>query len=135
MLQPAQTKYRKQQKGRLRGTARRGNRVSFGSYGLQARSRGLLTSRQIEAARRAINHYLKRSGTLWIRVFPDKPVTKKPLEVRQGKGKGDIDHYAARVRPGTMIYELEGVDAVTAREAFRLGSHKLPVATAFVHRI
>lgn len=134
MLQPAQTKYRKQQKGRLKGTARRGNKVSFGAFGLQARSRGYLSSRQIEAARRAINHYLKRTGTLWIRVFPDKPITKKPLEVRQGKGKGDIDHYAARIKPGTMLYELEGVDMETAREAFRLGSHKLPVSTAFVKR-
>ena len=134
MLQPKRTRFRKQQKGRNRGLAERGNRVSFGDYGLKSIGRGRLTSRQIEAARRAINRYVKRGGRVWIRVFPDKPISKKPLEVRMGKGKGNPEYWVALVQPGTVIYEIQGVDEASAREAFRLAGAKLPVRTTFVSR-
>lgn len=134
MLQPNKTKFRKQQKGRNRGLAQRGNRVSFGEYGLKATTRGFVTARQIEAARRAITRHVKRSGKIWIRVFPDKPVTKKPVEVRMGKGKGNVEFWVAPIQPGRMIYEIEGVSENVAREAFRLASAKLPVRTSFVSR-
>ena len=134
MLQPKRTKFRKQQKGRNRGKANVGNKVSFGEYGLKATTRGRLTARQIEAARRAITRHVKRGANIWIRVFPDKPITKKPLEVRQGKGKGNVEYWVAQVQPGRMLYEIQGVDEVLAREAFRLAAAKLPVQTAFSSR-
>ncbi len=134
MLQPKRTKFRKQQKGRNRGTAQVGNRVSFGEFGLQATTRGFLTARQIESARRAITRHVKRGGKLWIRVFPDKPITKKPVEVRMGKGKGNVEYWVAPVQPGRMIYEIQGVSEEVAREAFRRASAKLCVKTAFVSR-
>ena len=134
MLQPKRTKFRKQQKGRNRGLAVRGSRVSFGDFGLKCVGRGRLTARQIEAARRAINRHVKRGGRVWIRVFPDKPVSKKPLEVRMGKGKGNPEFWVALVQPGTMLYEIQGVEEELAREAFRLAGAKLPVATLFVKR-
>lgn len=134
MLQPKRTKFRKQQKGRNRGLASRGNLVSFGEFGLRCTGRGRLTSRQIEASRRAINRHVKRGGRLWIRVFPDKPVSKKPLEVRMGKGKGNPEYWVALVQPGRMLFEIEGVNEELAREAFRLASAKLPVSTSFVSR-
>ena len=134
MLQPKKTKYRKQHKGRNRGLATRGSKVSFGEYGLKATTRGRLTSREIEAARRALTRYIKRGGRVWIRVFPDKPVSKKPLEVRMGKGKGNPEYWVAVVRPGTVLYEMEGVGEGQAREAFRLAAAKLRVQTAFVAR-
>jgi len=134
MLQPNKTKFRKQQKGRNRGLATRGNRVSFGEYGLKAADRGFLTARQIEAARRAITRHVKRGGKIWIRVFPDKPVTRKPVEVRMGKGKGNVEFWVAPVQPGRMIYEIEGVSEDVAREAFRLAAAKLPMKTSFVSR-
>lgn len=134
MMQPKRTKYRKQQKGRNRGIAATGNRVSFGEYGMKALGRGRITARQIEAARRAITRKVKRGAKIWIRIFPDKPITKKPLEVRQGKGKGNVEYWVARVQPGRMLYEMQGVDEQLAREAFRLASAKLPVQTAFVTR-
>jgi large subunit ribosomal protein L16 len=134
MLQPKRTKVRKQQKGRNRGLAVRGSRVSFGDFGLKCIGRGRLTARQIESARRAINRHVKRGGRVWIRVFPDKPVSKKPLEVRMGKGKGNPEYWVALVQPGTMLYEIQGVDEELAREAFRLAGAKLPVATSFVKR-
>lgn len=134
MLQPKRTKFRKQQKGRNRGLAQRGSKVSFGEYGLKATGRGRITARQIEAARRAMTRYLKRGGKIWIRVFPDKPVTKKPLEVRMGKGKGGVEYWVAQVKPGKVLYEVEGVPEDRAREAFRLASAKLPVQTTFVKR-
>ena len=134
MLQPKTTKYRKQQKGRNRGLASRGNRVSFGEYGLQSTARGRVTARQIEAARRAITRYVKRGAKVWIRIFPDKPVSKQPLEVRQGKGKGNVEYWVAQVKPGTILYEMEGVTEEGAREALRLASAKLPVRTAFATR-
>ncbi|HIE76725.1 50S ribosomal protein L16 [Gammaproteobacteria bacterium] len=134
MLQPKRTKFRKQQKGRNRGLAVRGSRVSFGDFGLKCVGRGRLTARQIEAARRAINRHVKRGGRVWIRVFPDKPVSKKPLEVRMGKGKGNPEFWVALVQPGTMLYEIQGVEEDLAREAFRLAGAKLPVATSFVKR-
>jgi len=134
MLQPKRTKFRKQQKGRNRGNAGRGNKVSFGEYGLKATGRGRMTARQIEAARRAINRYIKRGGRVWIRVFPDKPVSKKPLEVRMGKGKGNPEFWVAQIKPGKVIYELEGVTEELAREAFRLAAAKLSVSTTFVKR-
>ena len=124
----------KQQKGRNRGLAVRGSKVSFGDFGLQCTGRGRLTARQIEAARRAINRYVKRGGRVWIRIFPDKPVSKKPLEVRMGKGKGNPEYWVALVQPGTMLYEIQGVDEEMAREAFRLAGAKLPVGTSFVRR-
>ncbi len=134
MLQPKRTKFRKQQKGRNRGLAQVSNRVSFGEYGLKATTRGFVTARQIEAARRAITRYVKRGGKLWIRVFPDKPVTKKPVEVRMGKGKGNVEYWVAPVQPGRMLYEIQGVTEEQAREAFRLASAKLSVKTTFVTR-
>ncbi len=134
MLQPKRTKYRKQQKGRNTGLALRGNKVSFGEYGLKATSRGRITARQIEAARRAITRHVRRGGKLWIRVFPDKPITKKPLEVRMGKGKGSVEYWVAEIKPGAMLYEIEGIPEDIAREAFRLAAAKLPVKTAFTVR-
>jgi len=134
MLQPKRTKYRKQQKGRNRGLATRGNEVSFGEFGLKATTRGRLTARQIEAARRALTHYIKRGGRVWIRVFPDKPITKKPLEVRMGSGKGSVEYWVALVQPGRVLYEMEGVTEAQAREAFALAAAKLPVKTMFVTR-
>ena len=134
MLQPKRTKYRKQQKGRNRGLASRGNRVSFGDYGLKAVGRGRITSRQIEAARRAITRHIKRGGKIWIRIFPDVPISSKPLEVRMGKGKGNVDHWVAKIQPGTVLYEMEGVTEELAREAFRLAANKLPIKTTFVQR-
>ncbi|HET7176121.1 MAG TPA: 50S ribosomal protein L16 [Gammaproteobacteria bacterium] len=134
MLQPKRTKYRKQHKGRNRGLAQSGNSVAFGEYGLKAITRGRLTAREIEAARRAMTRFVKRGGKIWIRVFPDVPVTKKPLEVRMGNGKGNVEYWVAKVQPGSMLYEMEGVDEATAREAFRLASAKLGVLTAFVAR-
>lgn len=134
MLQPKRTKFRKQFKGRNRGLAQRGNEVSFGEFGLKCVGRGRLTARQIEAARRAMTRYVKRGGKIWIRVFPDKPITKKPLEVRQGKGKGNVEYWVALVQPGAVLYEMEGVNEEIAREAFRLAAAKLPVPTTFVTR-
>jgi large subunit ribosomal protein L16 len=134
MLQPKRTKYRKQHKGRNDGLSWSGNAVSFGEYGLRATMTGNLTARQIEAARRAISRYVKRGGKMWIRVFPDKPITQKPIEVRMGSGKGNVEYWVAQVQPGRMIYEIEGVDEATAREAFRLAAAKLSVTTQFVTR-
>ena len=134
MLQPKRTKYRKQQKGKNRGLALRGSTVAFGEYGLKATGRGRLTARQIEAARRAMTRYVKRGGKIWIRVFPDKPITQKPLEVRQGKGKGNVEYWVAQIQPGKVLYEMEGVAEEVAREAFRLAAAKLPIATTFVKR-
>lgn len=134
MLQPKRTKYRKQHKGRNRGLAQSGNRVSFGEYGLKSLERGRITARQIEAARRAMTRHVRRVGKIWIRVFPDVPVTKKPLEVRMGKGKGNVEYWVSKVQPGRMLYEMEGVPEETARKAFKLAAAKLPVKTAFVKR-
>ena len=134
MLQPKRTKFRKQMKGRNRGLAIRGGSVSFGEFGLKAIGRGRLTARQIEAARRAMTRHIKRGGKIWIRVFPDKPISKKPLEVRQGKGKGNVEYWVAQIQPGRVLYEMEGVSEDVAREAFRLAAAKLPMATAFVAR-
>ncbi len=134
MLQPKRTKYRKVQKGRNRGLATTGNKVSFGEYGLKAVGRGRLTARQIEAARRAMTRHIKRGGKIWIRVFPDKPITKKPLEVRQGKGKGNVEYWVAQIQPGRMLYEMEGVAEDVARQAFKLAAAKLPFKTTFVTR-
>lgn len=134
MLQPKRTKFRKQFKGRNTGLAHRGSAVSFGEYGLKALGRGQLTARQIEAARRAMTRHIKRGGKIWIRVFPDKPITKKPLEVRQGKGKGNVEFWVAQIQPGRLLYEMAGVSEEVAREAFRLAAAKLPIRTAFVER-
>ena len=134
MLQPKRTKFRKQQKGRNRGLAQRGSKVSFGEFGLKAVDRGRMTSRQIEAARRTITRFVKRGGKLWIRVFPDVPITKKPIEVRQGKGKGNVEYWIAQIQPGRMLYEIEGVSEDVAREAFQLAAAKLPFKTTFVAR-
>lgn len=134
MLQPNRTKYRKQQKGRNRGLAHRGSKVAFGELGLKATSHGRLTARQIEAGRRALTRYVRRGGKVWIRVFPDKPITKKPLEVRQGKGKGNVEYWVAQVQPGRILYEIEGVPEDVAREAFRLASAKLSCSTSVVAR-
>ena len=134
MLQPKRTKFRKQMKGRNRGLALRGSRVSFGEYGLKAVGRGRLTARQIEAGRRAMTRRIKRGGKVWIRVFPDKPITKKPLEVRQGKGKGAVEYWVALIQPGRILYEMQGVDEETAREALTLAAAKLPFATTFIKR-
>lgn len=134
MLQPKRTKFRKQFKGRNRGNAMSGNKVSFGEFGLKATTRGRLTARQIEAARRAINRYIRRGGKVWIRIFPDKPISKKPLEVRMGKGKGAVEYWVAQVQPGRMLYEMEGVTEEVARRALELGAAKLPVQTVFVKR-
>jgi large subunit ribosomal protein L16 len=135
MLQPSRTKYRKAHKGRNRGLAHVANQVSFGEYGLKAIEHGRLTARQIEAGRRTISRYVKRGGKLWIRVFPDKPITKKPIEVRMGNGKGNVEYYVAEVQPGRMIYEMEGVSEAQAREALALAAAKLSVKTAFVTRM
>ncbi len=134
MLQPKRSKFRKQFKGRNRGLANNGNKVSFGEYGLKSTDRGRITARQIEAARRAMTRYIKRGGKIWIRIFPDKPISKKPLEVRQGKGKGNVEYYVAQIQPGKMLYEMEGVTEEIAREAFKLASAKLPLGTTFVKR-
>jgi large subunit ribosomal protein L16 len=134
VLQPKRTKFRKQQKGRNRGLALRGGRVSFGEFGLKALGRGRLTSRQIEAGRRAITRHVKRGGKIWIRVFPDKPITQKPLEVRQGKGKGAVEYWVSQIQPGRVLYEMEGVSEDVAREAFALAAAKMPFQTAFVRR-
>ncbi len=134
MLQPKRTKFRKQHKGRNRGLALRGSRVSFGEFGLKAVGRGRLTARQIEAGRRAITRHVRRGGKIWIRVFPDKPITKKPLEVRQGKGKGGVEYWVSQIQPGRVLYEMEGVSEEIAREAFSLAAAKMPFATTFVKR-
>ena len=134
MLQPKKTRHRKQHKGRNRGLALNGNKVSFGEYALKATTRGRITARQIEAARRAMTRYVKRGGKIWIRIFPDKPITKKPLEVRQGKGKGNVEYWVAQVQPGKVLYEIEGVSEDVARAAFRLAGAKLAVKTCFVAR-
>lgn len=134
MLQPKKTKYRKQMKLRNRGNAKAGTKVSFGEYGLKAISRGRITARQIEAARRAITRSIKRGGKVWIRIFPDKPVSKKPLEVRMGGGKGNVEYWVAQVQPGRMLYEIEGIPEDQARDALKLAAAKLPVQTAFVAR-
>ena len=135
MLQPKRTKFRKQQKGRNYGVATRGNRVSFGEFGLKALDYARITARQIEASRRAINRYIKRGGKVWIRMFPDKPITKKPIEVRMGKGKGSAEYWVALVQPGRVLFELEGVTPEIAREAFRLAASKLPIKTEFIERV
>jgi large subunit ribosomal protein L16 len=134
MLQPSRQKFRKQHKGRNRGLSYVGNKVSFGEFGLRATTHGHLTARQIESARRAISRFVKRGGKLWIRIFPDKPISRKPIEVRMGNGKGNVEFFVAVVQPGRMLYEMEGVDEATAREAFRLAAAKLSVQTAFVTR-
>ena len=134
MLQPKRTKFRKMQKGRNRGLAQNGNKVSFGEYGLKATARGRVTARQIEAARRAMTRHIKRGGKIWIRVFPDTPISTKPLEVRMGKGKGNVDYWVAKIQPGSMLYEMEGVSEALAREAFDLAAAKLPIKTTFVKR-
>jgi len=134
MLQPKKTKFRKQQKGKLRGFATSGTRVSFGEFGLKALTRGRITARQIEAARRAMTRHIKRGGKVWIRIFPDVPITKKPIEVRMGKGKGNVEYWVAKIQPGKVLYEMEGVTEEIAREAFRLASAKLPINTAFITR-
>lgn len=134
MLQPKRTKFRKQMKGRNRGLAFRGGDVSFGEFGLKAKGRGRITARQIEASRRAMTRHIKRGGKIWVRIFPDKPITKKPLEVRMGKGKGGVEYWVAQIQPGRMLFEMEGVSEELAREAFELAAAKLPVATTFVTR-
>ncbi|MCW8956898.1 MAG: 50S ribosomal protein L16 [Gammaproteobacteria bacterium] len=134
MLQPKRTKFRKMQKGRNRGLAQAGNKVSFGEYGLKAIARGRITARQIEAARRAMTRHIKRGGKIWIRIFPDTPISTKPLEVRMGKGKGNVDYWVAKVQPGSVLYEMEGVSEELAREAFKLAAAKLPIRTTFVTR-
>ena len=134
MLQPKRTKFRKQHKGRNTGVAVRGSSVSFGEYGLKSISRGRLTARQIESARRTITRHIKRGGKIWIRIFPDKPITKKPLEVRMGKGKGSVEYWVAQIRPGMMLYEIQGVSEELAREAFTLAAAKLPLKTLFTVR-
>jgi large subunit ribosomal protein L16 len=135
MLQPARTKYRKQQKGRNTGYATRGNKVSFGEYGLKAVGRGRLTARQLEAARRALSRHIKRGGRVWIRVFPDKPISRKPAEVRMGNGKGNPEYFVCEIQPGKIIYEMDGGDAAIARQAFALASAKLPFKTVVVQRM
>ena len=134
MLQPKRTKFRKQQKGRNRGLAQRGSTVSFGEFALKATGRGRMTARQMEAARRAMTRRIRRGGQIWIRVFPDKPITQKPLEVRQGKGKGNVEYWIAQIKPGKVLYEIEGVSEEVARDAFRLAAAKLPFQTEFVKR-
>ena len=134
MLQPKRMKFRKMMKGRNRGLAHRGSKISFGEYGLKATGRGRITARQIEAGRRAITRHVKRGGKIWIRVFPDKPITGKPLEVRMGKGKGSVEYWVAEIQPGRMLYEMEGVSEEIARDAFTLAAAKLPVQTTFVTR-
>jgi large subunit ribosomal protein L16 len=134
MLQPKRTKFRKMMKGRNRGLALRGSSVSFGDFGLKASGRGRITARQIEAARRAMTRHIKRGGKIWIRIFPDKPITKKPLEVRQGKGKGSVEYWVCQIQPGRVLYEMDGVSEEVAREAFALAAAKLPIETTFVKR-
>ena len=134
MLQPKRTKFRKMHKGRNRGLSQRGSSVDFGQFGLKATSRGRLTARQIEAARRAMTRRVRRGGKIWIRVFPDKPITQKPLEVRQGKGKGNVEYWVAQIQPGRVMFEIEGVDEELARDAFSLAAAKLPFRTSFVKR-
>ena len=134
MMQPKRTKYRKQHKGKNTGLAQRGSSVAFGEYALKATSRARMTAREIEAARRAMTRYVKRGGQVWIRVFPDVPITQKPLEVRMGSGKGNVEYWVAKVTPGKVLFEIEGVPEATAREAFKLAAAKLSVATAFVKR-
>ncbi len=134
MLQPKKTKYRKQQKGKMKGLANRGHELAFGSFGIKSLNTCFITGRQIEAARQAVTRYMKREGQLWIRIFPDKPITKKPNEVRMGKGKGAPEYFVARVKPGTVLFEAEGVPMDVAKEAMRLGAQKLPVITKFVVR-
>ena len=134
MLAPKRVQYRKQHRGRMRGNAKGGYEMAFGEYGLQALTGSWITARQIEAARRSISRYVKRGGQIWIRVFPDVPISKKPLEVRMGSGKGNVEYYVARIQPGKVLFEMEGVDETTAREAFRLAGSKLSVSTMFVKR-
>ena len=134
MLQPARQKFRKQHKGRNTGIATTGNKVSFGEFGLKATGRGRITARQIEAARRVMTRHIKRGGRVWIRIFPDKPISKKPAEVRMGKGKGSVEYYVAEIQPGKMLYEMDGVAEDLAREAFRLAAAKLPIKTTFITR-
>ncbi len=134
MLQPKRTKFRKMFKGKNRGLAQNGNKVSFGEFGLKAAERGRVSARQIEAARRAMTRKVKRNGKIWIRIFPDVPISSKPLEVRMGKGKGNVDYWCSKVQPGTVLYEMEGVSEELAREAFRLAATKLPIKTTFVIR-
>jgi large subunit ribosomal protein L16 len=134
MLQPKRTKYRKQHKMKMKGNAMRGNQIAFGSFGIKAIQGKWITSRQIEAARRAVTRFMKREGQVWIRIFPDKPITKKPAEVRMGKGKGALDHYVAVVRPGTILFEVDGVSKEIAQEALRLAAQKLPITTKFIIR-
>jgi large subunit ribosomal protein L16 len=134
MMQPKRTKYRKMHKGNLAGVAHRGNTVAFGDFGLKATGRARMTAREIEAARRAMTRYVKRGGQIWIRVFPDVPITQKPLEVRMGSGKGNVEYWIAKVTPGRVLFEIEGVPEATAREAFRLAAAKLSVSTIFVKR-
>ena len=135
MLQPKRTKFRKQHQGRNRGIAARGNEVSFGEFGLRSTDRARITARQIESARRAVNRYIKRGGKVWIRIFPDKPITEKPLEVRQGSGKGNVEYWVALVQPGTVLFEIDGVPEALAREAFRLALSKLPIRAEFIQRV
>ncbi len=135
MLQPARTKYRKQQKGRNTGIATRGAKVSFGEYGLKAIGRGRLTARQLEAARRTLSRHIKRGGRVWIRVFPDKPISRKPAEVRMGNGKGNPEYFVCEIQPGKILFEMDGVDAALAKEAFALAAAKLPFKTTAVHRM
>ena len=135
MLQPSRRKYRKEQKGRNKGLATRGAKVSFGEYGLKAVGRGRLTARQIESARRAMTRHIKRGGRIWIRVFPDKPISQKPAEVRMGNGKGSPEYWVAEIQPGKVLYEMDGVDEALAREAFRLAAGKLPIESVFVVRM
>lgn len=132
MLQPKRTKYRKQMKGRMKGNAGRGNQLAYGTFGIKSLESEFLTSRQIEAARIAATRYMKREGSIWIMIFPDKPITKKPLEVRMGKGKGSVEYYAAVVKPGRVLFEISGVSVETAKEALRLAAQKLPVKTKFI---
>ena len=134
MIMPKKSKFRKQMRGRMQGNAQSGNEINFGSIGLQAVGRGYITTRQIEAARRVITRTLKRGGKTWIRIFPDKPITKKPAEVRMGKGKGSVEYFVAEIQPGKMLYEMDGVDEATAKEAFRLAAAKLPLLTTFASR-
>lgn len=134
MLMPSRTKYRKRQKGRINGEASVGNRLNFGSLAIQATGRGFITSRQIEASRRAMTRYVKRDGKIWIRVFPDKPISKKPAETRMGKGKGSVDHWVCPVKPGRILFEIEGVSPDIARQAFKLAQYKLPIKTTIISR-
>ena len=135
MLQPKKTKFRRQQKGRQKGNAQRGNQLAFGSFGIKALETKWITGRQIEAARIAVTRYMQRQGQIWIRIFPDKPITRKPADVRMGKGKGSVEYWCARVHPGRILFECEGIDEETAREAFALGAAKLPIKTKFIKRL